>query len=336
MNILLTIPIILSFVMTLFLLPYWIGKAKRIGLVWEDMNKYKTPKNVAGSGGIVVVTAFILGVLCYVAIKTFIIETDISVVSIFAMLATVTIAAMIGFVDDLFGWVHGGLSAKFRIILAIFASIPLMVINAGYSRMDIPFMGLTELGIFYSLVLIPLGVTGAVTTYNFLAGFNGLEAGQGIIILSFMSFIAYLTGNSWLAIIGLCMVVALLGFYKYNRFPARVFPGDVMTYAIGGLIAAMAILGNFEKIAVFIFTPYIIEVGLKLRGGLKKQSFGIPQKDGSLEMPFEKIYGLEHLAIWILKKIKGKAYESDVAYLIHSFQIIICILALIIFRSSLF
>jgi len=33
------------------------------------------------------------------------------------------------------GWQHGGLSAKFRIILAIFASIPLVVINVGEPTM---------------------------------------------------------------------------------------------------------------------------------------------------------------------------------------------------------
>ena len=39
------------------------------------------------------------------------------------------------------------------------------------------------------------------------------------------------------------MVAALLGFYLYNKYPAKVFPGDSMTWAIGALIAGMAILG---------------------------------------------------------------------------------------------
>jgi hypothetical protein len=50
-------------------------------------------------------------------------------------------------------------------------------------------------------------------------------------------------------------------------------------------------------------------------------------------MPYKKIYGLEHLAIYILKKIKPskKVYENDVVYLIHGFQIFIIILAFFIF-----
>jgi UDP-N-acetylglucosamine--dolichyl-phosphate N-acetylglucosaminephosphotransferase len=103
------------------------------------------------------------------------------------------------------------------------------------------------------------------------------------------------------------------------------------------MIACMAILGNIEKIAVFFFTPYIIETILKLRGGLKKESFAKLNDDGSLEMPYEKIYGLEHMAIYILKKIKPgkKVYEKDVVYLINAFQVLIVILGIIIFRNDL-
>ena len=118
------------------------------------------------------------------------------------------------------------------------------------------------------------------------------------------------------------MVGSLIAFYFYNHFPAKVFPGDSLTLTIGALIAGMAILGNFEKIAVIVFIPYIIEMVLKIRGKLKKESFGKPNLDGSLEMPYKKIYGLTHLGIFILKKFKNKVYEKDVVYFIMGIQMI--------------
>jgi len=298
---LLGLSILVSFVLTALVLPKWIEKSRRIDLLWEDMNKYGHPRNVAASGGIVVVMAFVLGVLSYIAIRTFVIGNGISL-KIFALLNVILILGIVGLTDDLLGWRHGGLSARFRLFFAFIASIPLIVINAGTHNIWMPYFGIIELGVLYPLVFIPIGIAGATTTYNFLAGFNGLEAGQGIIILGFLSLISYLTGSSWLAMVGLCMVATLLVFYYYNSYPARVFPGDIMTYAIGALIAGMAILGNFERIAVFIFIPYIIETVLKLRGGLNKHSFGKVQEDGSLEMPFEKIYGLTHLSILVVCK----------------------------------
>ena len=324
------IPLLISFIITFLLLPKWIEKAKKIGLVWENMNRYDRPKNLAGSGGIVVVLGFVLGVLFYIFLKTFYFKDPIKIVEIFALTTSILVLAITGLVDDLLGWWHGGLSARFRIVMCILAAIPLIVINAGTSTVSLPFIDGTNLGWIYAIIIIPLGITGAATTFNFLAGFNGLEAGQGAIIISALSIVAYFTGITWLGLIGLCMVVSLLAFLLFNKFPARVLPGDILTYSVGGVIAIMAILGNMEKIAIFFFIPYIIETVLKVRGKLKKHSFGKPNKDGSLEMPYDKIYGLEHFSIWFLKKFKNKVYEKDVVYFIHSIQIAVILIGFVL------
>ncbi|MBT3397456.1 glycosyl transferase family 4 [archaeon] len=327
MEYLLLISVFVSFALAALVLPTWIRKCREIDLLWEDMNKVGHPRNVASSGGIIIVMAFVLGVLSYVALKTFLFGGTANALDIFALLSVILILGVVGLTDDLLGWKNNGLSIKIRVVLALVASVPLVVINAGTSSVSLPFFGAVNFGIFFPLVLIPLAVAGAATTYNFLAGFNGLEAGQGILILSFLSFVAYATGSPWLAIVGLCMVASLIAFYFYNKVPAKVFPGDMMTYSTGALIAGMAILGNFEKIALIVFIPYFFEIILKLRGGLKKHSFGIPRKDGTLKLPYKKIYGLEHLAI----KVLGKgATERKVTYLIHAFQIIFILLAFLV------
>lgn len=323
MEMILLATIFISFFCTFLILPFWIRKAKQIGLVWKDMNKPKHPKNVAGSGGIIVILGFLLGVLFYVAIKTFYFKSMEGLVEMLALLVSMLLVAGVGLIDDLFGWQKGGLSIKSRLIMLLFAAVPLMVINAGESTM----MGV-NFGLLYPLVLIPLGIIGAATTFNFLAGYNGLEAGQGIIILSALAVVTFITGSAWLSIVALCMVASLIGFYIFNKYPAKVFPGDVITYSIGAMIAIIAILGNIEKIAIIFFIPYILETGLKLRGSLKKESFARVNGDKSLELPYKKIYGLEHLAIYLLKKIKKdkKVYEIDVVWLIHGFQMIFIIL----------
>lgn len=325
--------IIVSFVVTFFGLISWIKKCKKVGLLWEDMNKFGKPKNVAGSGGIVVLIGFLLGTLTYIAIRTFLTgRLEIVTLDIFSLLTVITIAGIAGLVDDFLGWHHGGLSAKVRIALAFAAAIPLIVINAGDSVVSIPFFGSVNLGWFYPLLLIPLGIAATTTVYNFLAGFNGLEAGLGVLVIGFLSYVSFVSGSAWLALIGLCMTVSLLAFWIFNKTPARVFPGDVLTYSVGALIGTMAILGNFEKIALIVFIPFIIEMILKVRGGMKpprKQSFGIPQKDGSLKLPYEKIYGLTHFSIWFLSKFKKKVYENDVVYFIYLIQFIFIIIGLL-------
>lgn len=328
MDMILIATILVGFFTTLFFIPFWIRKARQIGLVWEDMHKREHKKEIAGSGGVAVLFGFIIGVLLYVAIKTFYYGDSENIIAIFALLSSILLVGFVGFTDDLFGWRKGGLSKRSRIILILFAAIPLMVINAGESSM----MGI-EFGLIYPLIFIPLGILGATTTYNFLAGMNGLETSQGIIVLSGLAVITYFTNNSWLSLILLIMIFCLFAFYLFNKYPAKVFPGDILTYSVGALIAIAAILGNAEKIAIFFFIPYILETGLKIRGKLKKESFAKINANGGLEVPYEKFYGLEHIAVYVLRKIKKEkeVHEKEVVYLINGFQILIVLMGLVLF-----
>lgn len=336
-DLLLFIPIFCSFCVALLLLPFWIQKAQDIGLVWRDMNKFSPRASAAGSGGIIVVLAFVLGALLFIAYRVFFFHESATIlVNAFSLLTVILILSSIGLIDDLLGWQKGGLSRRSRIVLVALASIPLIAIHAGQSGVELPFFGAINLGLFFPLVIIPLGLVGATTTYNFLAGFNGLEAGQGILLLGAFGLVSYLTGSSWLSIIALCMISSLIAFLIFNWSPARVFPGDSLTYAVGGLLAMMAIFGNFEKIAVFFFIPYILETILKSRGKLVKHSFGKPTADGALDMPYTRIYGLEHAAIWFLNKTGLRATETRVVIALWTFQLIIIIAGFVIFRQGIF
>ena len=318
--------VLVAFLTTFLIMPAWIKRAKKAGLTGKDINK-TSKEIIAEAGGIIVILGFILGVLIYIAIKTFYLKSSDNLIEIFALLSTILLVSFIGMIDDILGW-KIGLGKKTRIWLVLFASIPLIVVNAGTPTIYLPFVGRISIGLIYPLILIPIGIIGASFSFNILAGYNGLEAGQGIILLSALAVISAATGTTWLSLIALCMIAPLIAFLYFNKYPSKVFPGDVMTYSVGALIAIMAILGNYELFAIFIFIPYIIEVGLKLRGKLKKESFGLPQKDGSIKNKYDKIYGLEHLAIRILEKTKKnrKAYEWEVVLLLHTLQIIIIIL----------
>jgi UDP-N-acetylglucosamine--dolichyl-phosphate N-acetylglucosaminephosphotransferase len=318
--------IMISFLVAFSILPIWIRRAKTEGMTSKDVHK-KDKKEVAEGGGIPVLTGFVVGVMLYLAIKTFVFNDKTHAIELFGMLGVIVFSSVVGIVDDLLGW-KKGLSKRTRIILILFSAVPLMVLNAGVSVV----MG-WDIGLLYPLIFIPLGIVGATTTFNFLAGYNGLEASQGIILLTSLSIVTFITGNPWLSVISMCMVASLFALYIFNKYPAKIFPGDVTTYAVGAMFACMAIIGNVEKIAIFFFIPYILETLLKLRGKLKVESFGKLNKDGSLDPPRKKVYGLEHIAIKILKKVKtsGKAYEWEVPVLINIFQLIVVALGFIIF-----
>ena len=170
LGLLFVLVILLSFLATIILLPKWIEKAKVLGWIWEDMHKPNHPKNVAGSGGICVLTGFILAVFLYVGIRTFVFNVNSKIIEIFALSITVILAGTVGLIDDLYGWKKGGLGKASRIGMLFIIAIPLMVINAGNSTM----LGI-NFGLIDPLILIPLGIVAVTSTFNFLAVFNGLE-----------------------------------------------------------------------------------------------------------------------------------------------------------------
>jgi len=330
MNLLISLSVLFSFLLVYLTIPQWIRKAKEFGFVGKDMHKKKSV--IAEGGGIIVLFGIILGILSYIAIETFYIKNTSNLIRILALISVLLLSAIVGLLDDLLGW-KKGLSRKIRLLIIAFAAIPLMVIDAGHSTMIFPLLGSVNLGLLYPLFIIPLGIVGATATFNFLAGYNGLEASQGILILSALAIATYVTGNRWLSVLCLYGVVSLIAFYFYNKTPAKVFPGDILTYVIGSFIAVVVILGNIERFGVFIFSLYILETLLKVRGKLIKESFAKLNKDGSLEIPYKKIYGLEHLAIYFLKKIKPshKAYEKEVVWTINFVQLIIILIGFLFF-----
>ncbi|MEM0285662.1 MAG: hypothetical protein QXW34_00785 [Candidatus Methanomethyliaceae archaeon] len=326
MNPILILPIIISFLCTFIMIIKWIPIAHKLELVGIDMNKPTKPK-VAEIGGIPLLGGILGGFLSYVGINTFILGQISINLALFATISTILIIAFIGFVDDLLGW-KMGLKQWQKPLLTIPAALPMMVTNLGKTTISLPFFGNVELGLLYPFLIVPIGIVGASNGFNMLAGYNGLEAGMGIVIISAMSIVAYHTGSSWVAMIGVITVASLIAFLYFNWYPAKIFPGNAFTYMIGSIMACMAILGNFEKLALILFIPYYMDFILPLRGRMKTEAFGKVNSDWTLDKPYPKICDVTHLAIVIIKKIKGRVYEKDVTISIIIFEIILAIIGI--------
>lgn len=328
-----------SFLATFIIIPKWIIKTKRMGLLGRDMNKPDRHK-IPEAGGISVIVGTVVGILLYIFLNTFYFSTSFNLIEIFAVVTTILLAGFVGFIDDVLGW-KAGMRQSTKIISTIPIAIPLAVVNAGDSIMFLPFIGAVDFGFVFPLIIIPIGIIGATNGFNMLAGYNGLESGMGIIILSTMSIVAWISGSSWVSIISLCMIFALLAFFWYNKPPAKIFPGDSLTYAVGATIAAIAILGNMERLALILFIPYFFDMVMFVRFRFFEKVEGVEafakvEKDGSLSMPHEKIYDFMHLVLWLLKKVKKKTYEKDVVLTTLGIEVALAVIALLLWQFGLF
>ncbi|MFA4907164.1 MAG: hypothetical protein WC602_02755 [archaeon] len=309
------ITFIASLAVCALVLPRLIKRMNRRGITGKDMNKLSKPK-VAEMGGIAVMLGFAFSSMLAIFVFSYLHVIEINLTFFLAAIATVIIVGFLGVIDDIIGW-KDGIRQYQHALIPIFAALPLMAVKVGVTSMAFPFAGEISLGIIYSLIIIPIGISGASNAFNMLAGLNGLEAGLGAIVLSTALFIAIASGSIEAAIILAAMLGAIIAFLKFNWFPAKVFPGDSLTLMMGAALAAAVIIGNMEKIGIFLVALYFAELLFKARHRFQTESFGIPQKDGTLRANPRG----GSLTQWVMRR--GKFTEKQVVCIILGMQLVI-------------
>ncbi len=318
---------IFSFLVVLFSIPWLIKYLRKIGILVKDQNKKDKPL-VPISGGLVVLAGVFSGLLLFIFVRTFftgdsggLVASDENLMLLFASMTSLLLIALVGFLDDLVierkTKNHSlGLKQWQKPLFTLVAAVPLMVVNAGFTIMYLPFGYKVELGILFPLIVIPLGVVGASNMVNMLAGYNGMETGMGIVYIGMLGIFAYVNDRDVAALIALVVFFSLLAFYIYNKYPAKILPGDSLTYLLGGSIAVIAIVGNIERAAIVSSVPFFIEFILKARGRFKMQSYGYYYK-GKIKSYYDKIYSIPHIFT-----ITGKFTEKQIVGFMILIQIV--------------
>lgn len=311
---------IISFAISLFSLPILIKKLKAANILGIDVHKPNKPQ-IPEMGGFSIIFSVIGSLIFAVALNTFF-GFEFNLIQILTFMLTFSIIALIGIFDDLFD-----LRQSLKAFLPMVAALPLVAINFSSSTvMFIPFLGHIDFGIFYTIFLIPLGITVASNLTNMLAGFNGLEVGLGIIIFSTLSIISFSVGSIEASLISVSMLGALLVFFYFNKYPSKVFPGDIGTLSIGCAVACASIFGNFESFGALLLSLHIVDFFIKLLNGFPK-SFGELKEDGKLYPPENKIKSLVHLIMKVFNGIK----ELDLVLILYLAQFLVAIFCLLLF-----
>jgi UDP-N-acetylglucosamine--dolichyl-phosphate N-acetylglucosaminephosphotransferase len=322
------ISMIIAFLGVTITMPPFIKRMHEQNLIGKDMNKFDKPP-VAELGGVIVFFGFSLGILTAIFLSTYLKVFPLNLSILLGGLCTITIISMIGLIDDVIGW-KKGIRQWQHALFPIIAALPLMAIQAGETTINLPITGPIDVGIIYSLILIPIGVTGASNATNMLAGLNGLEAGLSGLIIAALGLVALVNGRIEALILALAMIGALIAFSKFNWKPAKIFGGDSLTLMCGATIAVITIVGNMEKVGVALMILFFIEFFLKAKKKFQGESFGTPQKNGLLVSPKEK-QSLTHYAMDL--KIFGitifkPTTEDKVVTRLLTIQAAICLVVL--------
>jgi len=327
--------IALSFATSYLLIPYFNRYMHAAGIVGTDIMK-RVKKPVADMGGPGVVSGFILGVFFYIGLEIIILKLE-GLIDILAALCTVLIITLIGIFDTLTGlfkqregtgefeqYKKIGIPRWLYYFIPVPAAVPLMAVNSGVSSMSLPFIGRVDFGLLYPLLLVPLAILCCSNATNFLAGFNGLEAGMGFVLHMSLGIYTLSLGLYNVAVIAFCFGFALLAFLRYNWYPAKVFPGD-LNYTIGAVYASVTVIGNVEKFAILCFIPYMIEAVLKATSRFEAESYGVLMENGVVKPREDKVRGLTHLVMRL-----GDFTEQEVTIILIGFELLVCLVSFLV------
>ncbi len=317
------LPAVVVFITTFYSTRFLVKYLYSSGIIAEDINKPK-PVKLASSGGIGVAFGIVFGILLYIFGTTFIFKPVLDITALMAAALSISLVTFVGFIDDInvkaekvkstdMMDIREGLKQWQKPILTLVGALPLMAISAGTSTIILPFIGAVNFGILYPLLLIPLAVVFVPNAVNILGGFDGLQPAMILVASGGLMIYSILFGTTTSAYMGAFLSAmlfsAVLAFFPYNRYKARIIPGDSFTYAAGAGLVVTMILGNAEAFGFIIFLPWVIEFFLHLRRKFKVRDLGILQKDGTMKAPYgKKIYSLCHLVM----NLKKKPTETDV------------------------
>lgn len=281
---------LLAMAIVFVLTPPLIRKMYAGGMVGFDVNKLeKTP--VAELGGIAALVAFSVSISLVIGLQKLL--GTVAEPPFLAAISVFFMAAMIGLIDDI-----SDLRQRLKAIAVGFAALPLMLVHLGQTEIHLPlgyaWMFPGEWRLLYWLFLVPIGVSGMANAMNMSAGYNGLETGQIAVVAAALLAVGLVRGSPDVSLLVFGSILGCtLGLYRFNRFPARLFIGDIGTLGLGAALAAGAILAHIEFFGLIAIGPAFYELfatvsyGFKGANGHRKEACRHPviDPDGTLHPP---------------------------------------------------
>jgi UDP-GlcNAc:undecaprenyl-phosphate GlcNAc-1-phosphate transferase len=214
-------------------------------------------------GGLAVFAAFLLSIG-----MTFEFDAEL-----LALLLAATIVTTVGLIDD-----FGALTPKPKAIGQVVAVFVLLKAGIMVQVAFIPW--------WVRLIITVLWLVGLSNAFNLVDIMDGLAAGLGVVAATFLLVVALLNGRLVVAAFTVAMIGALLGFLRFNFFPATIYLGDCGSLFIGLTLGALAMVMDYTRYnqlgwlaPLFILAVPLVDtlfvIVLRIRAG-RKIYYGSP------------------------------------------------------------
>ena len=216
---------------TILITPYFIDLLNKIKIVDVPDGKRKlhsTP--VPRMGGLLIFLVFLTSI--------FIFYGDINSIKYYLFGAIVIFS--LGAYDDLMGT---GWLLKFA-YQTIAASLLLLFLVPKFSSLT---LFTIEFSIVPGIIILVFFIVGTINAFNLLDGLDGLVSGISLLVFTLLFFISLNLLDIFSLVILSSIIGCVIGFLKYNSYPARIFLGDSGSFLLGYLIVSAALIVSIDK-----------------------------------------------------------------------------------------
>lgn len=236
MNLEICFSFIVTFFISLVLVPIVSKITKELGIIAHTNNRTIHSGIIARTGGYAIYASFLIGAMIFL-------KTDTQINSI---LIGGFIIFLVGFYDD----IHD-LKPKYKMLGQIIAAL-IVIFYGGISLKGFTIPLLPDTVLYIIAIIITIGwIVGITNAVNLIDGLDGLCAGISIIVLFTISIISLTYRRTDISSLSLLLAGAIAGFLVFNFHPATVFLGDCGALFIGFMISVISLLGFGYKSSTF-------------------------------------------------------------------------------------
>ena len=241
--------LLVAFAISLLTVAGAIGYARRRGMLDLPGQRRSHHVPTPRGGGVGIVVAMLV---CLPGVGWTLNATGLSSGLLGSLCAALAVVALAGWWDD-----HRSLPVLPRLAAQLLA-----VALFSATLLD------GDLSWWWSPLLLVGGIW-SINLHNFMDGIDGLLAQQAIFVGVGVTFLAASAGQAVLALFAACLAVSVVGFWCFNRPPARIFMGDVGSGSVGLLIFAFSAMlwrANPDLLwpALILSSAFAVDAGLTL------------------------------------------------------------------------
>ncbi|MDW7652089.1 MAG: MraY family glycosyltransferase [Bacillota bacterium] len=240
--------LVVAFSVTLAVTPLVSKLAFRVGAVDHPEKRKVHDKVMPRLGGLAVYAGFMAAVFFL----------PVTGEKVTGLLMGGTVVFLVGIVDDI-----RGISPKLKLAGQILAAFIVVSYGVRIDFMSNPFNEYFYFGSLSAPITV-IWIVAITNAINLIDGLDGLAAGVTTIALLTFAVIALMIGQHIVSLLAFALAGSVLGFLRYNFFPAKIFLGDCGSMFLGYMVSVLAVFGLLKGVTMLTFIVPIVVLGVPI------------------------------------------------------------------------